>query len=156
MDNFFNYISKPMPKEDVDTWFKVNNMVFEKINLYSDFSHTLNILVNETYLGDNIDYNETRISLNDYDNEKHFIWCWNKVIDNFSKENIFFNKEGEHLEYFKTFFTDVFYKQKEKKIRDSISLFMDDLFDLDKPFTKSDIDMITTVYKLLEKNMNKR
>ena len=156
MDNFFNYISKPISKDDVDIWFRANNMIFEKINLYSDFSHTLNDLINETYLGYEVDSSETKISVNDDDNEKHFKWCWNKVMDNFSKEKIVFNRQGEHFDYFKTFFTDVFYKQKERKVRDSISLFMDDLFDLDKPFTKSDLDMITTVYKLLEKNLNKR
>ena len=32
--------------------------------------------------------NETKITLSKEDNEKHFDWCWNKVIDNFKKEEI--------------------------------------------------------------------
>jgi len=155
MDNFFNYVSKPMSQEDVDIWFRMNNIIPEKLELFSDFSHSLNLLLIETYLGEDESPNETRINLTKEDNEKHFEWCWMKIINNFSKENIHFEKEGDHYEYFKTFFEDIFYNQKEKKIRDSISPFFNDLFDMKKSFTKSDLDMIVTIYKLLDKQMKK-
>lgn len=153
MENFFNYITKPLTPEDVDIWFKVNNIIPEKLELFSDFSHSLNMILVETYLGENTDSNETKIVMTDEDNEKHFDWCWNKVIDNFKKEGITFTVKGEHYDYFKSFFADIFYNQKEEKVRSSIGGFFTDLFDTKKPFTKSDLDMISTIYKLLDKSI---
>ena len=48
----------------------------------------------------------------------------NKTIENFTKESIRFNKKGEHYEYFKSFFDEIFYNQKEPKIRESIEDFL--------------------------------
>ena len=45
MDNFFNYITKHLDSEEVDVWFKVNNIVPEKLELYYDLSHTLYLLI---------------------------------------------------------------------------------------------------------------
>jgi hypothetical protein len=156
MDNFFDYVSKPLSEEDVDILFRVNNIIPEKLELFSDFSLSLNQLINETYLGEeNTPSNETKIVLTDEDNIKHFDWCWGKIADNFEKENLNFEKEGEHYDYFKSFFIDVFYNQKDIKIKGSISQFLGELFDTKKTFTKSDVDMILTIYKLLDKKMKK-
>jgi len=153
MENFFNYIAKPMLPEDVDIWFKVNNIIPEKMDLYYDFSFSLYYLVLDTYLGDD-KHGETQIVLSEEDNLKHFEWCWNKTIENFKKEEISFNKKGDHYDYFLSFFTDIFYNQKENKIKSSIGTFFNDLFDRKKPFTKSDLDMISSIYKSLDKNMS--
>jgi hypothetical protein len=155
MDNFFNYVTKQVKPEEVDLWFRSNNIVFEKMELFSDFCQSLNSLIIETYLGETDSPNETKVIMSDEDKINHFVWCWNKVIDNFSKEKIKFNKKGEHFDYFISFFQEIFYKQENKKIRDSVTFFFEDLFDLEKPFTKSDLDMINTVYKSLDKNMLK-
>lgn len=153
MENFFNYITKPLSPEDVDIWFRANNIILEKLELFSDFSHSLNYLIVDTYLGESSVPNETKITLSSEDKTKHFDWCWNKVIINFEKEGINFETEGEHYEYFKTFFEDIFYNQPEDKIRNSIGNFFNDLFDRDKPFTKSDLDMVATIYKILDRNI---
>jgi len=153
MENFFNYVTKPLKPEDVDTWFRANNIIFEKIELFSDFSHSLNSLILETYLGENTLPNETKIVLSKEDNDKHFDWCWTKTLSNFSKEGIEFESKGEHYEYFKVFFEDIFYNQTDEKVRNSIQSFLNDLFDKNKPFTKSDLDMVATIYKILDKNI---
>jgi molecular chaperone DnaK (HSP70) len=36
MENFFNWMSKPIPKEEVIIWFNVHNMNYEKIELCGD------------------------------------------------------------------------------------------------------------------------
>ena len=123
------------------------------MDLYYDFSFSLYYLILETYLGDEKN-NETKITLSDEDNIKHFEWCWDKTIDNFKKEEITFNRKGDHYDYFLSFFTEIFYNQKESKIKDSIGVFFNDLFDRKKPFTKSDLDMISSIYKSLDKNMS--
>ena len=63
MENFFNYITKPLKPEDVDTWLRINNIIPEKLELFSDFSHSLNSLILDTYLGENDNHNETKITL---------------------------------------------------------------------------------------------
>lgn len=152
MENFFNYISKPLQPEDVDVWFRVNNIIPEKLELYSDFTHSLNNIILDTYLGES-ESKETQIIVTEIDDRNHFEWCWDKVIDNFSRENITFKKRGEHYEYFESFFDETFYHQKDFKVKSSIGYFFSDLFNLDKSFTKSDLDMVTTIYKLLDKQL---
>jgi hypothetical protein len=153
MENFFNYITKPLNPEDVDIWFRVNNIIIEKLELFSDFSHSLNITIIDTYLGENTLPYETKITMSKSDNKKHFDWCWNKTISGFKKENINFNSEGEHYDYFLSFFNDIFYNQSDDTIKNSISGFFNELFDIKKPFTKSDLDMISTIYKTLDRNL---
>lgn len=153
MDNFFNYVTKPLNTEDVDKWFKVNNIYSERLELYYDFSKSLYELVNDTYLGHNNDANETNIKLTEIDNQKHFEWCWNKVIDGFIKEGITFNKNGEHYDTFKEFFEGVFYGQTDIKIKNSLGDFFSELFNVEKGFTKSDLDFVTSIYKSLDKNL---
>ena len=155
MENFFNYITKPLSPEDVDVWFRSNNIITEKLTLFYDFSYSLNILIVKTYLGETNTSNVTKIQLSDNDNDKHFEWCWKKTVDNFKKESITFNIDGEHYEYYNSFFLDTFYNQKNDDIRNSIDGFFDDLFDTQKPFTKSDLDMISSIYKVLDKNISK-
>jgi hypothetical protein len=48
---------------------------------------------------------------------------------------------------------DTFYNQLERSVKESIPVFLDEIFDVFKPFSKSDLDMITEMYKLMEKNV---
>lgn len=87
------------------------------------------------------------------DNILHFEWCWTKVVNDFKNESIVFREDGQHKDYFKSFFIDTFYNNSEKNLKIAIPEFLDDVFNLDKPFTKSDLDILTEVYHLLEKNI---
>ena len=49
MGNFFNFITKPVKPEEVEILFRANNIIREKMELYSDFTLTLNILIINTY-----------------------------------------------------------------------------------------------------------
>jgi hypothetical protein len=91
--------------------------------------------------------------LSQEDKLTHFDWCWKKTLDNFSKENIEFNVKGEHREYYEKFFMDLFYNAENKTISENIVNFFQELFDEEKMFTKSDLDMLTEIYKLLNKNI---
>jgi len=153
--NFYNYLTQPISSEDIELWTSVNNIIPEKLNLFSDFINTLYIIVVETYLGESDDNRDTNIEFTDEDKKNHFKWCWNKTVSIFSKENILFEINGEHYDYFYSFFEDVFYKQTEKQIRESLDLFLHDLFNFNNPHTKSDLDIISAIYKLLETNTKK-
>lgn len=145
---------KPVNHDDVEVWFNVNNMIYEKRQLFSDFTFSLYYLISSTYLGDDLDNtSETKLVLSQEDKLKHFDWCWKKTLDNFSKENIRFNVKGEHREYYEKFFMDLFYNAENKTISENIVKFFQELFDEEKMFTKSDLDMLTEIYKLLNKNI---
>ena len=96
---------------------------------------------------------ETNITVTNDDNLKHFNWCWLKTIDNFRKEGIYFNDDGEHKEFMKSFFEETFYNQKIKEVKMSLAKFFDEVFNLEKSPTKSDLDLLTSIYKSLDKNL---
>ena len=100
MDNFFNYITKNLEIEEVDIWFKANNIIPEKMELYYDLSYSLYLLIQKTYLGNGENNKETKVEMSEEDNTKHFNWCWNNTIKNFNKENIKFKNDGDHYDYF--------------------------------------------------------
>jgi hypothetical protein len=151
MENFYNWMSVPLPTSEVEVWFRAHNMIPERIDLYGCIFKSLSVTVIDTYLGD--DFSETKVVLTKEDTINHFEWCWDRVIKDFEKENIIIDTEGDHKDYMSSFFLDSFYSQKEKNIRDAIPEFIDELFNLDKPFAKSDLDILTEIYKLLNKNV---
>jgi len=151
MENFFRWMSNPISKEEVLIWFNIHNLSYEKIELYGDLVKSLYQIIVDTYLGD--DELETRISLEEEDKIGHFEWCWKKVIDDFKKENINIKNEGQHKDYFKNFFLESFYDSNQKNLKVAIPEFIEDAFNLEKPFTKSDLDILTELYNMFEKNM---
>lgn len=151
MENFFNYVSKPVSQEDVAIWFKMNNILPEKMELYYDFVISLYELILDTYLGDDMD-SETKVTITDEDNIKHFNWCWIKTVENFQKEEIVVGDTGEHHQYFEALFLEIFYNQTDVAIRKAIKSFFTDLFSLNNEFSQSDLDMVTTIYKNMDKN----
>jgi len=151
MDNFFNWMAKPLPKDEIIIWFNVHNMSYEKIELYGDITKSLNQIISDTYLGDEI--SETKIVLSDDDNESHFDWCWDKTLENFRKENVIIKHGGELKDYFKSFFSDTFYMQTKKELRATIGKFLSEIFNADMTYSKSDLDLLTELYKLMEKNV---
>ena len=153
MDNFFNYITKNLNPEDVDTWFRSNNIISEKKELYYDFSYSLYLLIKSTYLGSKNEKNETLVKMTNEDDINHFDWCWKKTVENFKKESIIFRIDGDHYKYFFTLFDEIFYKQEKEQIRESIDVFFNDLFNKDKPFTQVDLDLIYNIYKSLDNNL---
>jgi hypothetical protein len=152
MENLFNWMTKPLPEEEVNIWLNVNNIILEKSELFYDFCISLISLLKETYLGDS-NFNETKIQLSEEDNKKHFEWCWNKTIELFEREKIFFEKKGDHYDYFSSFFMEIFYNQKNEIVKNSVEKFFMELFDRDFPFTKSDLDLFTELYKMLDKSL---
>lgn len=151
MENFFNWMSKPIPKEEVIIWFNVHNMNYEKMELFGDIFKSLHHLVLDTYMGE--DTTETKINMTAEDKELHFEWCWKKTLDVFILEKVEILPDGEHKDYFKGFYMDTFYNPPEKSIKIQIPDFLQDVFNVDKTFTKSDLDILTELYKLLEKNI---
>jgi hypothetical protein len=140
---FYEYLTEPMNENQIEVWLKANNIIPEYSELFYDFVMGLYYLVDMTYLGDDV------ISTND-DKKGHFNWCFNKIIDDFEKENIIFTSKGQHYEYFWSFFEDAFYSEDTRETTTNIHAFFKNIFNLKGRKTKSELDMYTDLYKILE------
>ena len=81
------------------------------------------------------------------------MWCWNKNIESFKKENINFDFNEKDVEFFEGFFFEVFYNQTDNKIKETMDDFFIQIFERNRKKTKSDIEIFTDIYKLLERSL---
>lgn len=144
---FYKYIVEPIPKSDLEIWFKANNIIPEKSELFFYFIKSLYLLVDKTYLGSDV--------IKDGESKNHFLWCWNKVISDLEKEDIKFNIEGDHFDYFWNFFLESFYSTDNSLIIDKVDTFFTTLFVITDRKTKSELDIYTELYKTLDNNLIK-
>lgn len=155
MNQFYNWLTQPISTEEAEIWYKAHNIQPELTELFRDFCFSLYDLVITTYLGDSHeDHNETKIGMTSDEKLNHFKWCWDKTIENFTKENITFKFDVKDFTYFQSFFFDIYYNQEDKSVRLGIKDFLSQLFNRKRPVSKSDIEMFTDVYKILEKSLS--
>ena len=151
MGRFFEWLTKPMSKEDVYSWYLANNILPELTELFRDFCVSFLYLLKDTYLGD--ESGDTKVGMTEKQKKEHFIWCWKKTIENFKKENIHFIFSDEDYVFFEGFFFEMFYNQNDVKIKNAIDNFFIKIFDYQEIKTKSDIEIFTDIYKLLERSL---
>lgn len=154
MGRFFDWLAKPMKEDDINAWYLANNITPEHTELFRDFCLSFYYLVVDTYLGDdNNTTTETRVGMTIEQKKDHFKWCWNKTIENFSKESIYFVFREDDMLFFESFFFEIFYHQKDETIKETIELFLKQLFNRKGQKSKSDIEIFTDLYKLLERSL---
>ena len=154
MGRFFDWLAKPMDKEDINAWYLANNITPELTELFRDFCFSFLNLLKDTYLGDDFsDNKETKVGMTTNQKKEHFKWCWDKTIKNFNKESIDFKFNNDDSEFFESFFFEVFYNQPDQKVKDQINNFFKQIFDRGFNKTKSDIEMFTDIYKVLERSL---
>lgn len=135
-------------RHQIDVWYRAYNIHREKIELFYDFLSSLHELVDNTFLGIDVLYKES-------DQHNHFNWCWEKVLSDFSKEKIYFKEKGTHYEYFWNLFYGAYYSIKLDEEPPRIGEYFFKLFDFRHRKSRSELDMLTEVYKLLEQNLKK-
>jgi hypothetical protein len=144
--DFIEYISKPMNKEDISLMYKINNITPERTGLYLDFTQTIHQTIISTYLGDEVMDNKSI--------KEHFDWCWNKTVNSFKKEEIFFDS-NELYNYFYTLFLESFYSENDKSDLNVNKLleFWLDIFNFSKTKTRSELEAFIDLYKLFDKSL---
>ena len=145
-ENYLEFVASENFKNQIEVWYKAYNITREKTELFYDFIVSLYEIIEETYLG--LEVTETQI-----DQKNHFNWCWNKVILDFDKESIQFKDTGNHHDYFWLFFEEAFYLNGDNPVR--IKEYFHKLFKFNFKKTRSELDMLTEMYKLLESNLKK-
>lgn len=135
-------------RHQIDVWYRTYNIHREKIEMFYDFLSSLHELVDATFLGVDVLYDEP-------DQKLHFKWCWDKTIRSFNKEKIHFKSQGDHYQYMWIFFHEAYYSY----ILDGKTPRVDDyfykLFSFHHMKSKSEIDILTEIYKLLSQNLKK-
>lgn len=147
-EEYIEYETTEKYRHQIDVWYRAYNIHREKIELFHDFLSSLHDLVDATFLGIDVLHNES-------DQRNHFNWCWNKVLDNFTKEKIYFKERGTHYEYMWNFFYEAYYATKMDEQTPRVGEYFYKLFDFRHRKSRSELDMLTEVYKLLEQNLKK-
>jgi hypothetical protein len=151
MENKQDYIEHISPdnyKKQIEVWYRAYNISREKTELFHDFLISICELVNNTFLGKEVmEYEE--------DQKNHFNWCWDKNITNFAKEKIFFKNRGNLHEYFWNFFLEGYYFPKMEDTPIKLMDYFTKLFDFNYIKSRSELDVVMEIYKLLEQNLKK-
>lgn len=145
-DKYLEYISSENYKHQVDVWYKVYNISREKTELFHDFLISLYELVDSTFLG-------VDVIITEQEQKDHFNWCWDKTINNFSKERIVFKERGSHHQYLWLFFSEAYYYNQIEGEVIRIPEYFYKLFDFNYQKTRSELDILTEIYKILEVNL---
>ena len=90
-EGYLQFVHSDSYKHQIDIWYKAHNISREKTELFYDFLVSLHELIEQTFLGEDIIKTE-EIQRN------HFTWCWDKTIENFNKERIFFKDLRKEVE----------------------------------------------------------
>lgn len=143
---FYKYVNDPVSRDKLNLWIKANNISIEKTELFFDYVDALHYIVHNTYLGEDI-INNDRIK------KEHFDWCWNKVVKDFESENIYFNVEGTHKDYFWNYLSESFYASSKKRDLAHVSSFFILLFKLYILKSQSELDMFYDIYNILNDNL---
>jgi len=147
-EDYLEFIFSENYKNQLDVWYRAYNISREKIELFQDFLISLYELVDETYLGPDV--------FESIENQRgHFSWCWDKVINNFDKEKIYFKEVGTHKEYFFNFFINAYYIIKLEGETTRIPQYFDKIFNFEHKKSRTELDMLTEVYKMLDSSLKK-
>lgn len=135
-------------KEQINIWYKAHNIVREKAELYYDFLYSLLMIIDETYLGPDI-------IQTDLDITNHFKWCYNKVIQNFEQERIYFTGKNSQYEYLYFVFYKAYYKNEHEEKFENLNEYFKLLFAYNKIKTSTEFESFLDMYKMFEQNLKK-
>ena len=147
-ESYLEFISSENYRQQIDIWYRAHNISREKLNLFHDFVASVHDMIDQTYLGPDV--------MDKEENQKnHFTWSWDKVIDGLSKEKIYLKNRGAHYEYFWNFYLEAYYYVHMDGNTIKIPEYFLRLFDFEHKKSKSELDVLTQIYKILDQNLKK-
>ena len=124
-------------------------IIKDRIEIYKDF--TLNLL---SYIYDYYLDKET-LSL-DQDIRNHFMFCYNKVCNEFLKEEIDFRDNNELIEYFYTYYYHHFYKTDNDVEIDFFKNFWNTIFNVDNPKNRNILKVMVELYQVFDRSISSK
>ena len=124
-------------------------IVKDRVEIYKDFALNLLYYIHYYYLD--------RQTLNTNEHiYNHYSWCYNKVCEEFKKEELDFTKNKELKEYFYAYYYHQFYIAGDNQDTSLKHLegFWKNIFDIGKHKTKNLVNMLLEVYNIYDKSIN--
>ena len=146
--NYLEFESSESYKQQIDVWYRSYNISREKLNLFHDFVTSVHDMIDSTFLGSDVMDKEV-------DQKNHFTWVWDRVIENFTKEKIYFKNRGIHYEYFWNFYLEAYYYVEIDGDITKIPEYFVKIFDFDHKKSSSELEILTEIYKILDQNLKK-
>jgi hypothetical protein len=135
--------------ERMNVWYRTNNIIHEKSELYYNFISSLLVLIDQTYLGPDV------ISTKK-DMVNHFTWCFNRIRSNFIHERIIFLPASTtsygYLWYF--IYKGYYSIDTDNKFNTLLEYFKY-LFNYNMFKTDAELESFVDFYKIFDQNLKK-
>lgn len=146
---FLRYVGTPLSKNNISLLYSENNIKYDRCQLYLDFILTLFKVIQDTYMGDDITKGDDIIN--------HFNWCWDRTIELFAEEEVFFDNSNELKTYFLNFMLEMYYPSEDKSpdgfMVKEIGKHWEHIFGYGTVKTQLDVDTFFDLYSLFEKTL---
>ncbi|MFW6219310.1 MAG: hypothetical protein ACOC33_00450 [bacterium] len=137
---------RKLPKFEIIKVYKKHGIIREKLELYKDFVTNLSQTILDSYFGK--EYIKT-----EEDVIGHYNWSYNKVINQFKEEDIYFDENDNELySYFFNYYLDTIYLS-DKIISDDIFLIYWTKFFKDSIKTNSELNALIEIYEIFENSL---
>jgi hypothetical protein len=128
-------------------------IIKDRVVIYRDFTINLLHYIMKYYL-------DSKTLSDDNDIKNHYNFCFNKVCDEFSKENICFKDNKLLREYFYNFYKNQFYKREIQGNSETITFefyknFWDNIFEIEKQKNRNVINTLVELYKFFDSSISK-
>lgn len=145
---FLSYINNPLSNDSISLLYDAHNVIYEKCDLFSDFTETLMTLMFRTYLGDDC-------YLTENDKVNHFKWCWESTVNGFEKEGIYFGEDINLFDYYLNFAIEIYYTTKDKTeaLNNNVVRLWKNTFNYRLTKTRSEVESFLEVYKMFDKTL---
>lgn len=121
-------------------------IIKDRIEIYSDFTENLLSYVFDYYLGKDTLYLDSDIN-------NYFMFCYNKVCDEFLDEDIDFSNNKELIKYFHMYYYHQFFTVEDDKTEQQIKNFWKSIFDVDRLTNKSSLKVLVEIYVIFDKSI---
>lgn len=121
-------------------------IIKDRIEIYNDFTDNLLSCIFDYYLGKDTLYLDSDIN-------NYFMFCYNKICDEFLEEEIDFRNNTELIEYFYMYYYHQFFTSEEAKEEQQIKKFWKSIFDVDRLKNKSSLKVLVEIYVIFDKSI---
>jgi hypothetical protein len=141
-EEFNKFLNQKLDDDKIELFYRANFINPLKAELFHDFTISLLDTIHASYPGDDVSPDGYYFN--------HFKFCFDKVIKNFSIEQLFFNGDGKEVsEYFYLTLEETYYKdQNKEKTIFALKNLYNKIFDMENMNkTQSDMDIFLDIYK---------
>ena len=128
-------------------------IVKDRVEVYKDFTFNLLYTIHKYYVD--------RDSLSEEEDiRNHFLWCYDRVCNEFKNEELDFSDNEDLKQYFFTYYYHQFYLLDEDKFGHDGSIeyfneFWNEIFMIDKQKNKNVLSVMIELYTIFDKSVNK-